>query len=386
MKLVILGQKKQQNGHTIYRTFQNGKYEHEPKMELEPGQTVRTLVSPFPFEVFSSLDFRDEKESFISYEPCYLLIDADVKKHKLNKMVSGDKSSHQFYDCKMTFISEFNKPFEYALEQYYRYKKLDIWDLVTWLPHQKTRSESEFKAMSKIFDIDYKKGFQHSISFDKWIIPYLPQLVDEPNLEFGDGGYFNHDVKTLNAINNLSVDKLNKFVNSYVYDINELLPFWITHPMLGESWFWHQLSDKNSVTSKILIENSYGPYNQLKNFNWKKLLNWRYNTLQSKDSRDLSAFFNSSSIEKKYQIDNEAYQKYFLLHADDDTDEDIFDDDDEYYYDDDEVYPARDKRVDYLNRYLWVFTKVLTMKEFKQQFPMVPDIVWERFEKANFYD
>ena len=385
MQLVILGQKKQRNGQTVYRTFQNNKYERTPKVDLVPGQTVTTLVSPFPFEIFSSLDFDYEAESFKTYKPCYLLVEAKVSQHKLNQMASGNKRSHLFYNCQMTFLSEFNKPFEYALAQYHQYRKLDTWDLVTWLPHQKIRSEAEFEAMSEIFEIDYAKqllkGYTQSISFDKYIIPYLPQLVDKPNLKFGDGGYFKSDIGTLSLIDTLPVDKLIAFVHKYVYDINTLMRFWLKHPMLGEAWFWDQLTDVNSAVSKAILDRSYDIYHKIPGFDWKRLMNWYYDIFQSHDKRDLTAFFNSSSIEAEYQREEKAYQDYVAEHADDDEDDewdDWYDDYDDY--DPDEVYPPYDKRVQYLGQYLQRFRDVLPMSDFKARFPMVPAVVWERFE------
>lgn len=392
MQIVILGQKKQKNGRTIYRTYQNHKYESTPKEPLVIGQTIKTLVSPFPFEVFSSLDFEYEAESFKMYDPCYLLVDANLTQGQLNQMSSGNKRSYVFRNCEITFLAEFHKPFQYALDQYYKYPKLGTWNLVTWMPHQEIRSDDEFKAMSKIFDIDYDntvaKGYKQSISFDKWIIPYLPQLVDKPDLAFGDGGYFKKDMATLCAIDTLPVDKLVAFVHKYVYDVNKLIPFWLKHPLLGEAWFWDQLADTNSVVSQKLLRDNYEAYDASHHINWYRLFDWRYNTLQAHDKRDLKAFFNSPFIEKEYQRQDAEYQAYVdeqnrFRHDDEDDDDSYWDDpwDDDFDYDDlNAVHPPYDKRVLYLKKYCMPFKSVLTLADFKAKFPMVPAMVWERYD------
>lgn len=387
MKIVILGQKKQVNGDTIYRTYVNNHYDDTPKMPIKQGETIKTLIEPFPFAVFSDNDYYDEAESFAEYEGCYLLVDADLTQHQLNKMSSGNRSSCLFYDCKMTFLDEFNEPFQYALSAYHKYRKLKTWDLVTWMPHQKIRSEAEFEAMSKIFEIDYNdtvsRGYNQSISFDHYIIPYLPQLVDKPDLKFGDGGYFMRDIETLNAIDTLSVPQLLKFVEEYVYDINTLLAFWTTHPLLGKDWFWHELENPNSWPSRAL-SNMNERYTQLQGFDWHRLFDWQYNRLQSSDHRDLNAFFHSASIEAAYQKDVVAYETYLENIEEEEEEEDdeniYYDDDDNWYGDDDDVVDSPvDKRVAYLSLYLQQFEDVLTRHDFELKFPEVPAVVWERY-------
>ena len=392
MKIVILGQKKLVDGKTIYRTYVNNHYEKTPKMPIKQGETIKTLVSPFPFDVFTDNDYYDEAESFAEYEACYLLVDAKLTQHQLNKMSSGSRSSYLFYNCEMTFLNEFNEPFQYALSEYYKYRKLGTWDLVTWMPHQKIRSEAEFKAMSEIFEIDYddsvSRGYKQSISFDHYIIPYLPQLVDKPDLKFGDGGYFIKDIETLNAIDTLSVPQLLKFIKQYVYDINILLVFWTTHPLLGEDWFWHQLENPNSWPSKALLETNE-PYTQIRRFDWHRLFEWRYNQLRSSDHRDLDAFFHSASIEAAYQKGASAYEAYLETQPDESEEDDgydpYYDDDDDWYGwdDDDTVYPPLDKRVGYLIRYIHPFETVLKRHDFELKFPEVPAVVWDRYDQRQ---
>lgn len=392
MKIVILGQKKLVDGKTIYRTYVNNHYEKTPKMPIKQGETIKTLVSPFPFDVFTDNDYYDEAESFAEYEACYLLVDAKLTQHQLNKMSSGSRSSYLFYNCEMTFLNEFNEPFQYALSEYYKYRKLGTWDLVIWMPHQKIRSEAEFKAMSEIFEIDYddsvSRGYKQSISFDHYIIPYLPQLVDKPDLKFGDGGYFIKDIETLNAIDTLSVPQLLKFIKQYVYDINILLVFWTTHPLLGEDWFWHELENPNSWPSKALLETNE-PYTQIRRFDWHRLFEWRYNQLRSSDHRDLDAFFHSASIEAAYQKGAAAYEAYLETQPDESEEDDgydpYYDDDDDWYGwdDDDTVYPPLDKRVGYLIRYIHPFETVLKRHDFELKFPEVPAVVWDRYDQRQ---
>lgn len=390
MKVVILGQKKIVNGEMIYRTYVDNHYEKTPKMPVKQGETIKTLVSPFPFDVFTDNDYDDEAESFAEYEACYLLVDAKLTQHQLNKMSSGNRSSYLFYNCEMTFLDEFNEPFQYALSAYHKYRKLGTWDLVTWMPHQKIRSEAEFEAMSEIFEIDYNdtvsRGYKQSISFDHYIIPYLPQLVDKPDLKFGDGGYFIRDIETLNAIDTISVPQLLKFIKQYVYDINTLLAFWTTHPLLGEDWFWHELAKPNSWPSKALLESNEA-YAQLAGFDWQRLFEWRYDQLRSSDHRDLTAFFHSASIEAAYQKDAALYEDYLETQPDESEEDDdydaYYDDDDDWYGwdddDDDTVYPPLDKRVAYLSRYIHPFENVLKRHDFELKFPEVSAVVWDRY-------
>lgn len=389
MKIVILGQKKTVNGETIYRTYVNNHYETTPKMIVKQGETIKTLVAPFPFDVFTGNDYHDEAESFAEYEACYLLVDAKLTQHQLNKMSSGNRSSYLFYDCEVTFLDEFNEPFQYALSAYHKYRKLRTWDLVTWLPHESIRSEAEFEAMSKIFEIDYDvtvaRGYKQSISFDKYIIPYLPQLVDKPDLKFGDGGYFRKDIETLNAIDTLSVPQLLKFVKEYVYDVNTLLVFWTTHPLLGEDWFWHELENSNSWPSKALLDTNE-TFTQSPGFDWHRLFEWRYDRLRSSDHRDLDAFFHRASIEASYQKGAAAYEEYLETQLDESDDDDYdpyYDDEDDWYGwddDDDTVYPPLDKRAVYLSKYIHPFEDVLKRHDFELKFPEVPAVVWDRYD------
>lgn len=392
MEFVILGQKKVVKGQTSYRIFHNEKYRPAQAKIVKLGEKVKAMVSPFPFDTFSSLD--NDDPSFKEYQACYLLIDTNIPSDKQLKMVSSSISSHEFYNQEITVLEEFNKPLQYALETYLKHpKRLGTWDLTTWLIHERIRSNEEFEAMSKILKLAYKNyvnsEYYLSISFDKSVIPYLPQLVDLPKVKFGDGGYFDKSVDTMLQIDNLTADQFSRFIFEYIYDISTLIEICIKSPILGEEWFFNELQNKASLLVKALKNNVFEKETFLNSlvFDKQRFFDVWYDKMVSQKYQNVNAFFNSKKIEKKYLEAEKKYQAYEeeLAVSDDEYDRDYKDYGDDYLYDDDdddyytEMPPTpTDRRLDVLRYFDNLFGSLIPDDIFKAKFSDVPDVLWER--------
>ena len=197
MELVILAEKK--DGKYRIRNF----YPNENKNHLEVtiGDTVVVPeVSPFPFENFSSIN------SFVpGWKPTYLKVDADITQEEWDSMKTWGVVYHRFPNRKATILEEFKTPFRYSLEMLdYFGDALDTYELTTWVIHEKTRTNDEYLAMSSILDKAFEKttlsGYDLDISFDRYIIPYMEQLLAYKSVSFGRHGSIDKSKGTLREL------------------------------------------------------------------------------------------------------------------------------------------------------------------------------------------
>lgn len=186
MELVILAEKKE--GRYRIRNF----YPNENKNHLEVaiGDTVVVPeISPFPFENFSSIN-----EFIPGWKPAYLKVDADITKEEWDSMHHSGIMYHRFPNRKATIIEEFKKPFRYSREMLdYFGESLGTYDLTTWLIHEETRTNDEFKAMTSILgkaiqEHEERGIYKIDISFDRYVLPYIRQLLESDMVTFGRYG------------------------------------------------------------------------------------------------------------------------------------------------------------------------------------------------------
>lgn len=197
MECVILGLKnKEDNSLKVYDVS----YKGDNHTDIAISDSVRLdIVSPYPFSHFSSLSY--DKDVFKTHDPIYLLVDAELTERDVYNAFSGSKASHCFEDRRITVLSEFDKPFEYGLEQLRKYgDKLGTYDFVTWIIHEEAKSEKEFESMCQLLKIDvenekkkkpYQEKYPMDISLDKFTLPYVDFLttLDEKFITFGSGGH-----------------------------------------------------------------------------------------------------------------------------------------------------------------------------------------------------
>lgn len=186
MELVILAEKK--DGKYRIRNF----YPNENKNHLEVaiGDTVVVPeVSPFPFENFSSIN-----EFVPGWKPTYLKVDAEITKEEWDSMHHSGIVYHRFPNRKATILGEFKRPFRYARYMLdYFGDALGTYDLTTWVIHEETRTNDEFKAMSSILaqaisEYEECDTYDLDISFDRYILPYMSQLLKSDIVTFGRHG------------------------------------------------------------------------------------------------------------------------------------------------------------------------------------------------------
>lgn len=245
MELVILAEKK--DGKYRIRNF----YPNENKNHLEVviGDTVVVPeVSPFPFENFSSIN-----EFIPGWKPTYLKVDADITQEEWDSMHHAGIKYHRFPNRKATVLGEFKRPFRYARDMLdYFGDALGTYDLTTWVIHEETRTDDEFKAMSSILEqaiSEYEECDKYNldISFDRYMLPYMEQLVDSGIVTFGRGGYIDKSPRLL------------KRLSTYV----EPIIFSVSLGMLNlnkETYFeaWYNSVYSHSIKSNFLIDDYQG--------------------------------------------------------------------------------------------------------------------------------
>lgn len=225
MELVILAEKKE--GRYRIRNF----YPNENKNHLEVaiGDTVVVPeVSPFPFENFSSIN------KFVpGWKPAYLKVDADITQEEWDSMKSWGIVYHRFPNRKATVLGEFKRPFRYARDMLdYFGDALGTYDLTTWVIHEETRTDDEFEAMSSIIEqaiSEYEEdgGYDLDISFDKYTLPYMKQLLDLENVSFGIGGTTSKDPEILHELSKLvSFDKFSRFLDETMFNSKDYFNAW----------------------------------------------------------------------------------------------------------------------------------------------------------------
>lgn len=212
MQVVILGEKNKKGEYQVVQFYPT----QDLRFPVNIGETITVdEVSPFPFENFSSVN-----ETPKGWKRTYLLVDADMTKEEWEGMKSSGVMYHRFKNRKITFIKEFKTPFQYSLETFKKFNgRLQMWELTTWILHQKTRSKKEHDAMSEILELAYQyhssSQYKLDISIDKYVIPYLKQLLsyDSDNVTFGRYGSIDYRLKTMKLISDeLTVDEFIDFI------------------------------------------------------------------------------------------------------------------------------------------------------------------------------
>lgn len=244
MELVILAEKK--DGKYRIRNF----YPNENKNHLEVaiGDTVVVPeVSPFPFENFSSIN-----EFVPGWKPAYLRVDADITQEEWDSMHHSGIVYHRFPNRKATILAEFKRPFRYARDMldYFGYA-LGTYDLTTWVIHEETRTNDEFKAMTSILEqaiSEYEECGEYDldISFDRYVLPYMSQLLESDMVTFGRYG---RNDKSPNLLKRLS---------TYVEPIEFVKALYRIH-LSKDSYFnaWYNSVYSKEIKKYFLERNSH---------------------------------------------------------------------------------------------------------------------------------
>lgn len=225
MELVILAEKK--DGKYRIRNFYPNENNNHLKVAI--GDTVVVPeVSPFPFENFSSIN-----EFVPGWKPAYLKVDADITKEEWDSMRSSGIVYHRFPNRKATILGEFKRPFRYARDMLdYFGDALGTYDLTTWVIHEETRTDDEFKAMSSILaqaiqEYDEDGGYNLDISFDEYTLPYMKQLLDLENVSFGSGGTTSKDPEILHELSKLVLsNKFSRFLDEAIFNSKDYFNAW----------------------------------------------------------------------------------------------------------------------------------------------------------------
>lgn len=252
MKAVILGLKHKKTGK--YLVF-NPDIRSNEHTKVKIGDTVSIpILSPFPFEHFSSITFDYQPELEALYDKCYLLVETDLSKREYYNMNSNGIMYHRFNDRTITFISELTNPIQYALDVYLDFQrrfgkqsKLDIHNLHTWVIHEDT--ETEHQVIERILELSYvnRGKYIFDLSVSNNIIKQLTNLHKITN-----GGHM-----TFGLYGRIKYDKDIFFKEDI--DVNVLL--WaqklglsgaLSHPNLSKSYNTLSNDDK-----KIIFESLY---------------------------------------------------------------------------------------------------------------------------------
>lgn len=225
MELVILAEKK--DGKYRIRNFYPN--ENNNHLEVVIGDTVVVPeVSPFPFENFSSVN-----EFVPGWKPAYLKVDADITQEEWDSMHHSGIMYHRFPNRKATILGEFKRPFRYARDMLdYFGDALGTYDLTTWVIHEETRTNDEFKAMSSILaqaiqEYDEDGGYNLDISFDEYTLPYMRQLLDLENVSFGSGGTTSKDPELLHELSKLVLsNKFSRFLDEAIFNSKDYFNAW----------------------------------------------------------------------------------------------------------------------------------------------------------------
>lgn len=195
MNLVVLGLKNKKDGSLhLYDTISR-KNKHVP---VKIGQSIPSCpVSPFPFSNFSSLDY--DKSVFDTHSPTYLEVEADLSEDEFAQMSSGSIVTYQFPNRMLTVLSEYETPFEYALEQLTIHgKRLGTYDITTWVIHEESRTPKEFEAMCQILEISInehaKTEYMLDLSLDRHVLNYLEFLIKFPKNAYTFGRYGHNSI------------------------------------------------------------------------------------------------------------------------------------------------------------------------------------------------
>ena len=195
--MVILGMKSKENGSIkVYDEFSVGTRKQHTDISLNETLTVGGL-GVFPHANFSRLDYA--APAFEGFNPTYLWVDADITEEEMKNMRGGDKSTYSFKDRKVTFLSEFEKPFEYGLQQLKKYgDSVGTYNLTTWIIHEEARTPKEFECMCEILHlaIEHYENTPHTLdlSLDKYVLKYIDFLKDYKEGSFTFGKYGSIDL------------------------------------------------------------------------------------------------------------------------------------------------------------------------------------------------
>lgn len=377
MELVILAEKK--NGKYRIRNF----YPNENKNHLEVsiGDTVVVPeVSPFPFENFSSIN------SFVpGWKPAYLKVDADVTQEEWDSMKSSGIRYHRFANRKVTVLAEFKKPFRYARDMLdYFGDALGTYDLTTWVLHEETRTNDEYRAAASILaqavDESRLAGYDLDISFDRHLIPYMTQLLSYKGVSFGRYGSLDKSKGTLRELStylepeefSLALYKFNLDAKTYFnawyhakYDIN-VKQYYLTK----KASFWANLYDTS------ILDDAFNLLGR------DKVLDILVDTM-------MNASYQNSAIHLAAEEESLGYG-YWLAQWEvplvEPESEDLYDyywyadeyqEDYEYEPDDTEPYDERLEWISTLERQLQGYA---SLDEIKARLPMTNPKLWEDYE------
>ena len=417
MKFVILAQKSKQDP-TNYRIFHDEYSGYKPT-PVKIGETITTMLDPFPFELWSSLDYDDDHDKYdwANYTPTYLEVETyDIPDSQLFDMTTGNVRSHRFEGMPLTVLREFDEPFQYALTQLEKYDN-NLGELTTWLIHEETRNQAEFNAMSQIIDITIarhnKKYGPLDLSFDKYVIPYLPQLLQN-DVSFGRYGSIDRDPKTYLMIDNLTTEQLFDFILTVMpYQFGTVYSILKQHPQFGNEFIKELFT--NPISANIIAQfrtdrhdNGSEILEDLKQLgvNMTDLVTRTVTYLTEEDftlsdwadqkpygDLSLPEIFDNPELDQEFEQAHadwktkfdEDYAYYQQFENDDDTSEydnidwgNDWDDDSTYYYEPEYDPEPLDQRILFLQSLIHDFTPVLTIENLQTILPYVPQRMWKK--------
>ena len=396
MELVILAEKKE--GRYRIRNF----YPNENKNHLEVaiGDTVVVPeVSPFPFENFSSIN------NFVpGWKPAYLKVDADITQEEWDSMHHSGIVYHRFPNRKATILEEFKKPFRYSREMLdYFGDSLGTYYLTTWVIHETTRTNDEYRAMSSILAQAVERAmlsdYDLDISFDRYIIPYMEQLLAYKSVSFGRHGSIDKSKGTLRELSgylepeefSLALSKFNLDDKTYFnawynsrydtkvkqYYLNKKAPLWANlydtsilddaFSLLGRAKVLDMLVD-TTMDRFYLNSDLHLAVEEEENLGYGYWLSQWEVPLVEPESEDWYDYYRDDYPwdDDEYQWDDDEYRWHY-----------------EYEPEEPEDTEPYDERLEWLRSLEDLLEGVATLDEIKARLPMANPKLWEDYANSK---
>lgn len=188
--------------------------------------TKLSIVDPFPFSHFSTLDYDVNTGLIGEYTPVYLYAEADLGEEEFLEMKSTGIAYHRFENREVIVRGEFFEPLTYAKTVWdIAGDKLGSYGLTTWVIHSKIHSEAEELAFKAIVEkaVKQAKAYPVDISIYGNLVEKLPYFLDLKlaggNLTFGVYGSVRVTPEELNKLD-LTNRQLYSLITEMRYNVD----------------------------------------------------------------------------------------------------------------------------------------------------------------------
>lgn len=407
MEIVVLGIKSKTKP-TQYQVYDGSypliKNNQTPVPNNEQVFNIKKL-SVYPFDTFSSLDFENNKRvDWTKWDPCYLTLKSALTQSQWNRMRSGNIRSVQFSHIDAVFLGECHTPKQYFLEILQTgHRGLSSYDATTWVIKEPCESLAEQHAMEEMLRIDYHHDHELDLDWVPTIVPYLPFIMDNFNLDddhitFGQYGRINRSQAMFNQL--APVANHPKFLEllQLAYYKFEILPYVIKAPFYTDDMILKTFLDTPQHVKEYLATifiDAPGDFLEaikgsslLEKLPMETLIDQHFKMAYQENESDLEEYGESY----KDIFRNKNYQPKLVVYDDWDPRDDWDDYNDYDDYDDNDFFDYPDDDEDDDDSYYYVDWRVETLAHImplldlfpnqgRQYVPFVSDDIWNQAYK-----